>query len=68
MTVRYGWGRESYQLIGVSSTLVDFASSSTLLTWRQWIGKSWGTQLRGEHYQNPTYYRDGVEAGLFVDF
>ena len=68
MTVRYGWGRESYQLIGVSSTLVDFASSSTLLTWRQWIGKSWGTQLRAEHYQNPTYYRDGVEAGLFVDF
>jgi YaiO family outer membrane protein len=68
LSVRYSTGRESYQLIGGNSTLVDFPSQSLLVTWRQWIGRDWGTQLRSENYRNPFYHRDGIEVGLFVDF
>jgi hypothetical protein len=48
--------------------IADFASQSGSLIWRKWVRPTWGFNLRGERYLNPTYSRSGVDASLFVEF
>ncbi len=68
LSIRYGTGREAYQIVGAGATLSDFISRTTTFTWRQWFTQNWGMQLRGENYRNPTYHRNGGEVGVFHDF
>lgn len=67
-SVRYGFGKEAYQLIGANQALADFSSNDVLLSWRQWIASNQGFQLRLDHYTNPYYQRTGIEASWFHDF
>lgn len=68
ISLRLSAGREAYQLIGSAVTLTDFPSRSWLLTWRKWLNRDSGFQLRLDGYHNPYYDRRGVEAGWFRDF
>lgn len=62
-------GREGYQLVsGGGSALADFSSHDTLLTWREWVERDWGFQVRIGAYGNPFYRRHGGELSLFWDF
>jgi len=68
LTLRYGAGREAYQLIGPDLTISDFASHSTSLVWRQWFHGGTGLNLRTEHYRNPFYRRNSFEFSAFQEF
>ena len=68
ISLRYGFGREAYQLVGSNQVLTDFSSNDVLLTWRQWIAANQGFQVRVEAYSNPYYRRTGLEASWFHDF
>jgi YaiO family outer membrane protein len=68
VTVTYAFGREAWQIIGPSTVISDFPSRAGALIWRKWMGPTWGFNLRGEHYVNPTYSRTGVDASLFFEF
>jgi YaiO family outer membrane protein len=73
LVISHARGREGWQTVGdpvtgTSTTLTDFRSHSTLLTWREWIGRDWGMQLRAEHYNSAYYRRWGGEMGVFFDF
>lgn len=61
-------GREAYQVIDESSTLVDFHSDLISLTWREWLQRDWGLNATIEHYNNPFYNRNGVILGVFREF
>ncbi len=68
VSLRLSAGREAYQLTGDTVLLSDFRSRSWLLTWREWVNRKTGFQLRLDGYQNPYYQRHGIEAGWFWDF
>jgi len=68
ITLTYDTGREAYQLTGGSTLLSDFTSHETSLTWRKWITKLWGVNVRGVYYDNPFYKRKQIEGGIFVEF
>jgi YaiO family outer membrane protein len=74
VTVRYGYGREAYQLIGPGNLLSDFYSHNMALIWRQWMLKDWGYDndwgfnTRIEYYTNPNYHRLGTYLGVFKEF
>lgn len=68
ITARYGFGREAYQIIGLGNALSDFHSQDASLEWRQWVTDTQGFTLRGEHYHNPNYNRNGVSGGVFNEF
>ncbi len=68
VTATYAYGREAWQIIGPSTVISDFSSRSGALIWRKWVSPTWGFNLRGERYLNPTYSRSGVDASLFVEF
>jgi YaiO family outer membrane protein len=74
LTLRYGFGKEAYQVIGTGNTLVDFRSQIVSLNWRQWVEKStetekgWGFDATGEYYHNPNYNRTGITLGVFKEF
>ena len=68
VTLRYGFGKEAYQIIGPSSAISDFNSNITSLDWRQWVVDRWGFDLRGEYYHNPNYDRNGINFGVFHEF
>lgn len=68
VSLRYQFGTEAYQLIGNSAALADFRSDAWTLTWREWVARDYGFQLRVESYRNPTYGRQGVELSVFKDF
>ena len=68
-TLRYGFGQEDYLPLGPNVPGVfGFRSMVVTATWRQWIGKNWGTNIVGENYNNPFYKRYGLSVGLFMDF
>lgn len=74
-SLRYGWGREGYEIVGGPSTfnpaynvLFDFPVHDVTGTWRQWIGPNWGVNFNIEHHQEPAYHRFGGTAGVFLDF
>lgn len=68
VTFNIDWGKEAYQLIGESISLVDFSSDLITLSWREWLNHDWGSQLVLERYDNPFYERHGLTLGLFKEF
>jgi len=68
LTMRYGFGREAYQIIGPGTVISDFSSQQISLELRQWVGRDWGINTRGEYYHNPNYNRTGVNLGVFKEF
>jgi len=68
ITVRAGVGKEAYQLIGPEQSLTDFASQTLTVTWRKWVGESWGVNLVGDFYHSPFYVRGGSSFGFFREF
>lgn len=68
LTLRYGEGGESYQAIAANTTIVDFQSRQTSLSWRHWFAKQTGFILGAEQYDNPFYQRRGATIGLFHQF
>jgi YaiO family outer membrane protein len=68
VTLRVGFGKEAFQLIGPTVTLSDFESQTLTVTWRQWIGKNWGANFVGDYYHNPSYERGGATLGFFREF
>lgn len=68
ITFKYEGGNEAYQLTGQQTLLNDFNSQEFTLTWRKWITKTWGVNLRAIYYDNPSYKRKQAEAGVFVEF
>lgn len=67
-TVRTGFGKEAFQLIGPTVSLSDFQSQTLTVTWRQWIGTKWGVNLVGDYYHSPFYQRGGTTLGFFREF
>jgi len=68
LTLRYGFGREAYQILGPGQSISDFASQQLSLELRQWLGEDWGFDARGEQYHNPNYDRTGINLGVFKEF
>jgi YaiO family outer membrane protein len=68
LTLRVGLGEEGYQLVGPVTTLAQFKSQSLTITWRKWLGASWGVNTIGDAYSNPYYKRGGSSVGLFKEF
>ena len=68
VTMRYGSGREAYQLLGDSQVISGFHSSVASISYRKWIRKDLGINVVGEYYANPQYTRRGVQFGVFKDF
>ena len=68
MSLRYGYGQEAYQYIGVDAFLVDFKSDAWTATWRKWIRPQLGFQVRAESYHNQYYDRRGIEVSAFKEF
>jgi YaiO family outer membrane protein len=68
VSLRIGAGREAYQLVGSSIALDNFPSNTLLFTWREWLTKDYGFQLRVDTYHNPFYDRRGIEASWFAEF
>ncbi|HEX5423144.1 MAG TPA: YaiO family outer membrane beta-barrel protein [Candidatus Acidoferrales bacterium] len=61
-------GQEAYQVVGATSVLTRFPSQTATLTWRQWVGRSWGFNLIADVYHSPYYHRGGGSLGFFKDF
>ena len=68
VSLRLGAGREAYQLVGNTIAINKFPSNTLLLTWREWLTKESGFQLRADVYHNPFYNRRGIEASWFWGF
>ncbi|MCW9025299.1 MAG: YaiO family outer membrane beta-barrel protein [Gammaproteobacteria bacterium] len=68
ITLNVDWGREAYQLVGGSVSLVDFSSDIVTLTWREWLNHDWGSNVVLERYSNPFYDRNGITIGIFKEF
>jgi YaiO family outer membrane protein len=68
VTLRTGFGKEAFQLIGPTVSLSDFESQTLTVTWRQWIGTNWGFNVVGDYYHNPFYQRGGTSLGFFREF
>ncbi len=68
VSVRIGGGNEAYQLVGNAAALQQFSSNSLLVTWRKWLTREYGFQLRADTYNNPYYQQRGVEASWFKSF
>jgi YaiO family outer membrane protein len=68
LTLRTGFGKEAFQLIGPTVSLSDFESQTLTGTWRQWIGTNWGVNLVADYYHSPFYQRGGITVGFFREF
>ncbi|HKW16409.1 MAG TPA: YaiO family outer membrane beta-barrel protein [Terriglobales bacterium] len=68
ITARASYGQEAYQIIGPSNILSSFRSQTFTITWRQWIGRNWGTNGVADYYGSPYYTRVGGTLGLFREF
>ena len=68
VTLRAGFGKEAYQLVGPVATITDFHSQTLTITWRQWVGPHWGVNVVADYYHNPTYMRGGTSFGFFKEF
>jgi YaiO family outer membrane protein len=68
VTVNAGFGQEAYQLVGPTTVLARFPSQNLTITWRQWVGKSWGFNLVADYYHSPFYERGGGSFGFFKQF
>jgi YaiO family outer membrane protein len=68
LSLRLGFGKEGYEVIGPQTALADFSSEEWLFTWREWLAHDQGIQLRVNQYFNPAYHRTGIELAWFHDF
>jgi YaiO family outer membrane protein len=68
ISLRFAHGQEGYQVVGDTTALSNFSSRDTMLTWREWVQRDWGVQMRVGEYRNPYYQRIGGEFSLFWDF
>jgi YaiO family outer membrane protein len=68
ITLRYGFGKEAYQILSAGNSISDFNSQQVSLELRQWLGEKWGFDVRGEEYHNPNYNRIGLNLGVFKEF
>lgn len=68
VTVNAGLGQEAYQIVGPTTVLTRFPSQNMTITWRQWIGKTWGFNLVADYYHSPFYERGGGSLGFFKEF
>jgi YaiO family outer membrane protein len=68
VTVNAGFGQEAYQIVGPTTVLTRFPSQNMTITWRQWMGKTWGFNLVGDYYHSPFYERGGGSFGFFKEF
>ena len=68
LSLRHDRGREAYQTIGQDIQLVDFPSHVTAISWRRWVTRRCGFNLRVERYANANYARQGGDAGVFCGF
>ena len=68
LTVNAGLGREGYLLVAPTTVLTQFPSQNLTITWRQWVGRSWGFNLVADYYHNSFYERGGGSRGLFWEF
>jgi YaiO family outer membrane protein len=68
LTVNAGLGREGYLLVAPTTVLTQFPSQNLTITWRQWVGRSWGFNLVADYYHNSFYERGGGSLGLFWEF
>jgi YaiO family outer membrane protein len=68
LTIRAGFGKEAYQLVGPTASLTDFGSQTLTVTWRRWLGPNWGFNLVGDSYYSPFYTRGGTSFGFFREF
>jgi YaiO family outer membrane protein len=68
VTVNAGFGEEAYQIVGPNTVLNEFLSQNLTITWRQWVGKSWGFNLVADYYHSPFYQRGGGSFGFFKEF
>lgn len=67
-SLRASRGTEAYQALGNQAQLVNFSSRSLGANWRRWLGPRWGLSAQAEYYENPTYRRRTLGAGLFVQW
>ena len=67
-SLRIGGGNVAYELVGNVTALEQFPSKSLLVTWRKWLTKSYGFQLRADAYSNPYYQQHGLEVSFFKYF
>ncbi len=68
ITVRAGYGEEAYQIVGPTSALTQFDSSTLTITWRKWVAPGWGINFVGDYYHSPFYMRGGSSFGFFKEF
>lgn len=69
--LRYSFGREAYQTSDeVTTNNVGFPYQEVSLTWRQWVGDTWGFNIRGTFFKSSpeSYNETGVWVGLFKTF
>lgn len=68
VTLRYEGGKEGYQPIGSTTTIVDFSSNEVSLSWREWVASNWGPVAKVSYYDNPYYSRTGATFGFFYEW
>lgn len=68
VTLNAGFGQEAYQIVGPATVLTRFPSQNLTITWRQWMGKTWGFNLVSDYYHSPFYERGGGSFGFFKEF
>lgn len=68
MSVKGSFGNQAYQAITANNFVVDFPYHSVRLTWREWVGATWGVNVAAEHYASEVYNQDGFELGFFKEF
>lgn len=61
-------GHQAYQALTVNRAQVDFPYYSVRMTWKEWLGSSWGVNVSADSYQSKVYDQRGVELGLFKEF
>ena len=68
MSIRGGLGDQAYQALPGGIADIDFPFHSIRVTWREWVGETWGINLAAEHYSSEVYDQNGFELGFFVEF
>ena len=68
MSIKGTLGDQAYQAVAANNFIVDFPFHSVRVTWREWLGKTWGLNVAAEHYASDVYDQHGIELGFFKEF
>ncbi len=63
-SLRAGAGSEGWQIIRTGTTLRQFHSQETALSWREKVSTSLALSAQADWYRNPFYTRSGVTLGV----